>query len=426
MNILFVVNSLSEVAGANVNIVRTLTRILRKKNCSVYVLAKSDCRRPISKLITTEFDGAYFLPSDRFEIIPNLYNVVKTDNKKLKEIIWLVNHPGIFWKAIDIKLGNAYWTRKEYARNIKKICEKKDIDVVIGVTAPYEIARAVSNSKIKAIKTIYQLDPYTNNYTFSSKGKEKRKLIERKTIEKLDVLFVPDFIRKDLFDSGVCSECEKIVQANIPGIIVDKIMQENINMTEKQIDDYVNIVFAGKLYEKIRNPDSLLTLMDYLPNNYRLHILGSGCEEQILNAKKELGEKLVYYGLVSKKEADYYVNNADVLVNIDNTIKNQMPSKIVDYICQGKKIINICIDRDCLASKLLSNYSNGINVCVTEKNPVENACLIKEFIEKNIRKPTAEDIVELYKEYTDLYVADIFLERILHFQDKCNIPNKNV
>lgn len=413
MNILFVVNSLSDKAGANIAIVRTLNRLLSKKNCSVYVLTKLDYRGPISEETKKEFKYIFFLPSDKFTIFSNLSKKFKIKNSKINELLWLITHPGIICKGMDIKFGTSYFTRKEYTKCIEKICNEIEIQAVIGVSSPYYIARAVSNSKINSIKAIYQLDPYTNNYTINIKNRNKRKKIEKETINNLQLIFAPNFIRNDLLNNHICSDSNKIIEANLPGIIIDNLIQNEFE--EAKNKNFINLVFAGMLYKDIRNPEPLLNLMNVLPDNYRLHILGSGCENQIIKSKKLLKEKIIYHGLVSKRESDEYVKKADVLINIDNSIKNQMPSKIVDYICQQKKIINLCMDQECLAAKLLKRYSNGLNICFNEKSVLENGKLFVDFIQKKIKKPTIKDIIDNYKEYTDIYVADIFYKTISNF-----------
>lgn len=416
MNILFVVNSLSEFAGANVNIIRNLVRIIKRKQCQVYVLAKSDCRRPASEKIQEEFDASYLLPSDRHEIISKLYEKIEINNKRIKEIIWAINHPGVIWKGIDCSILDAYWTRREYTKCIEKICKERRIDAVIGVAAPYYIVRAVSDAKVTSIKAAYQMDPYTNNYTLCKRTKARRKKVEKKTIDKLDILFLPDFVKDDLINSRICDERRKMVDANLPCIVVDKILQLDFRMETCRLDDNINLVFAGRLYDDIRNPGPLLQLLDYMPSNFRLHIFGYGCEKQIAEAKKTLGDKLIYHGWVAKGEADDYVKKADILVNIDNTIKNQMPSKTIDYICQRKKIINICISRDCLGAKLLSHYSRGLNVYLNEGSLAENAENIIDFVKNNSQKVSTEEMLDKYKTYTDYYVANIILDSIIRFK----------
>ena len=195
MKILFVVDSLSDLCGANVNIVRTLTRQIKNRGYEISVLSKSDCKRSVSERIAKEFDHMYLLKSDDVEFFPAFKLVVDEKSSRLKQSIWMIKHPGIFFKGIDIVFFGARFTKREFTREISQICKQNDIDVIIGVSAPYYIAEAVSQTDIGAVKAVYQLDPYTNNYTLPRFTKAWRRRTERRTIKNLDVLFFPDFLK---------------------------------------------------------------------------------------------------------------------------------------------------------------------------------------------------------------------------------------
>lgn len=406
MKILFVVNSLSNLCGANVNIVRTLTRQFKNMGYEISVLAKSDCKRPISEKISKEFEYVYSLRSDKIEFFSGVKLKVDERSSKLKQYIWMLKHPGIFLKGIDTFFLGAGFTKREFAREIVRICNHNDIDAVIGVSAPYYIAEAVSLSDISAIKAVYQLDPYTNNHTLIRFAKAWRRHLERKTIKNLDILFLPDFVKEDMKRQKISEKSSKIIEANLPGIIV-KDIEQNI-ITHKRItqDKDIMCLFAGKFYKTIRNPKYLLELFCYLPQNYSLHLVGCGCEKIIDSYKGKLKRRLLHHGYVGKSEADIYVKNADILINVDNSIKNQMPSKVLDYIQQRKKIINICKDKDCLSAKLLNNYANGINVYEEGMRIEDNAEQIDKFIKQHKKQISPEEVLKMYWKYTDQYVAE--------------------
>lgn len=406
MKILFVVNSLSNLCGANVNIVRTLVRQFKGKGYEISVLSKSDCKRPVSEKIMKEFNNTYLLKSDNIEIFSNFNLEVDERSSGLKRNIWMIKHLGIFLKGIDTIFLGASFTKREFSKEISHICAENDIDVVIGVSAPYYIAEAVSLAKVRTIKAVYQLDPYTNNYTLSRLTKGWRKHIERKTIKNLDILFLTDFVKKDIMSQKISEEYSKMFEVNIPGIIIEAIKRNTFCIEQTSLNKNIVCIFAGKFYKDIRNPKYLLELFCHLPQNYILHIAGWGCEDIIDSYKKKLKNRLLHYGHIGKLEVDQHIKNADILINVDNSIKNQMPSKVLDYVCQGKKIINICKDKDCLSAKLLEHYSNGINIYEEEKDIKINTIQIEEFVKQDIKQITSEEVIKKYWKYTDQYVAD--------------------
>ena len=49
-------------------------------------------------------------------------------------------------------------------------------------------------------------------------------------------------------------------------------------------------------------------------------------------------------------------------VNMGNTVNNQMPSKVVEYISTGKPILNLSVNEKCSTLGLMKRYVNGFQV----------------------------------------------------------------
>lgn len=412
MKILFVLDSLSDWCGANVNIAITIKKQLKQMGCEVIALAKYDCKRPPSTNVIENFDKVYFLDSDTFGLFHSATNNNK-NSRKNNSFKWLVTHPGILFKTVDIIFFNAYFTKREFSKKIDKICMSHDIDAVIAVAFPYYLAEAVALSKTNAIKTVYQLDPYTNNSKLSTFKKELRRRLESKVIEKLDILFAADFVKNDLLKEVGFKNPTKIIETNIPGIKVEEVISKIY--TNEDYSNTVNCLFAGKFYEDIRNPKYLLDIFSELPSNYVLHIAGTGCEDTISPYKEKLGKRLIQHGQVSKEKVKELVQCSNILINVDNTIDNQMPSKIVDYICTGKKIINFCKAPNTLSNNLLKKYPNGISVYENNIDIDSNVAKVIEFTKTKRVNFSSNDILENYIEYTDEFVSKLIFDTLSQF-----------
>lgn len=412
MKILFVLDSLSDWCGANVNIAITIKKQLKQIGCEVLALAKYDCKRPPSTNVMEKFDKVYFLDSDTFELFHSATNNHEKILKKSDSIFGILKHPGTLFKTIDILFFNAYFTKREFSKKIDEICINHNIDAVIGVVSPYYLAEAVAMSKTNAIRTVYQLDPYTNNYRLSNSKKELRRKIESNVIKKLDILFAANFVKDDLFKE-LEIESSKIIETNIPGIKVEEVSSKVY--TNEEYSNTVDCLFAGKFYKDIRNPKYLLDIFSELPSNYILHIAGTGCEDIISSYKKNLGNRLIQYGQVSKQKVNELVQFSNILINVDNTINNQMPSKIVDYICTGKKIINFCKDQNTLSNHLLKNYSNGISVYENDANIESNIEKVIKFTKTKKAYFDPNDILENYVKYTDKFVSRLIFDTLSQF-----------
>ena len=123
---------------------------------------------------------------------------------------------------------------------------------------------------------------------------------------------------------------------------------------------------------------------------------------------------MVRHGWVSKEEANAFVDQFDVLVNVNNTITNQLPSKLFEYISTGKPILNLCKSEDCLSKPYMAKYENG--VCIVEKQDFvgTDVRLIENFVEQHLRMVLSKDeVLVSFKENTDVSVAELIRDKIL-------------
>ena len=62
--------------------------------------------------------------------------------------------------------------------------------------------------------------------------------------------------------------------------------------------------------------------------------------------------------------------NSDILVNIGNATKYQLPSKLVEYVSTGKPILNITSILDDSSDAFLSSYPMAKTVCLGKDDDV--------------------------------------------------------
>ena len=120
--------------------------------------------------------------------------------------------------------------------------------------------------------------------------------------------------------------------------------------------------------------------------------------------------RLEKLGQLSKLECDEWLNKANVLVNVGNSVTNQVPSKLFDYISKGKCILNTYKNYNCPTLKYLKNYSLAINVF--EKTELNNDSV--KFIETQIKnymsKTISFSLIEKkYFNCTPIYVSNQIL-----------------
>jgi len=121
------------------------------------------------------------------------------------------------------------------------------------------------------------------------------------------------------------------------------------------------LVFTGSLYRDIRNPAYLLSMLsgvfERMPEA-EAHFYGhlNDCTDLFKSALERFPKNLFLHGLVSREVATDVLQQADVLINIANRTRHQLPSKLVDYMASGKPILNIVSVEDDNSLSFLRAY----------------------------------------------------------------------
>lgn len=112
-------------------------------------------------------------------------------------------------------------------------------------------------------------------------------------------------------------------------------------------DGILRLSFIGRLHEKIRAPDCLLStfqrlLKTEIGERLQLHFFGplNRCEHFFSPYESLIGKQLFLHGPVSHETARQVMVETDFLVNLGNWTTYQLPSKVVEYANSGKPILN--------------------------------------------------------------------------------------
>lgn len=287
----------------------------------------------------------------------------------------------------------------------------QNYDVIIAVGADHVSINAVLkykatiNGSFKAV--LIQYDPLAENFELQHCGKEKLIKLEKYIYENCDFIFSAPYILKHKSSEWLS---EKVFTTELPAII-------KRSTDSYKENEFIDCVYAGDFYKGIREPNFMLKLFSLFENQkIRLFVLSSG-EKQLLQhyADNELKDRLFIIGRVPEAECNDWLNKADILVNIGNKINNQLPSKVLNYMCFGKPILNLYAIDDCPSLPYFEKYPLTINANMQDNiSPV-----IAKSIEKQITdfsgKTIPFDTVE--KEFitcTPNYVTESILKGILN------------
>lgn len=330
--------------------------------------------------------------------------ISKKKNLKLQHNLMKLSKPFFILNyCISKKYGLRYdgWATKGF-KMIDKNLNLSEYDFILTLGAPFEnLDLALRISETYNIPFyVFQLDLYSFNPVYlKKKGIQNRLQKEKKWYDNASHIFVTSEMYPIIMNSELNNYKHKITAIQMPNLVKPINSSYQIN---KHGD--INIAYTGMFYEDIRNPKEMFEIFSKIflkIPNIKLHIVGHGCEEIIFKYMKLWPENIIFYGKREQSFVKKIVMNADILLNLSNSIVSQAPSKIIEYISTGKPIINVYfLDQDkCV--EILKRYPLATNIKVGTESE-----RISDFILRNINQSIDfAEISQKFSEYTPEYVA---------------------
>lgn len=311
-------------------------------------------------------------------------------------------------KYIDIYSSNVI----EHLTNVLNI---QEVEACIAVSFPFYPSIKVmnffkkNNPNIKNI--IYEFDPLAFNGSSSNSFLQKnlKLLVEGVEFYKADSIWLTQELYNQYSNNVYRIFRRKFREIGIP-LLDQKEIYENKKNSVVNCGSTINLVYSGTFYDEIRSPKYLIELFENVvelsESKINLHIYGSVLGEaskKILNdAEKLLSGNVYLHGKVDRKKINSILLNADILINVSNTVKNQLPSKVFEYIGTCKPIINLTSIQNDSSSNYLRDYPKNLTLIENPNKSLlrDQAKQIVEFCRKNTGKTTNPDsIVSLYESY---------------------------
>lgn len=394
MNILFLTNDLYPYQNANSEIAyRVAHEISKYEDCHVSILG-------FNRSVDTVFPDPFKdIETIRMGAVTEYMHIVMTAPNAVKRILNLLQYPKSFrcyWRA---RKGDKYWLAKEYRREILDILRRKQVDCIIAFSAPVDTLLALAGLDCSIHRIAYMLDPWSSHYENADDPGVRE--LEARVVAKMDRIITLEMYKRDYQIHADAETLKKIVTVEFPNVM-EYAPQKKIAGFD---DGRIHCVFAGALYHDIRKPDYMVNLFGKLRDKgIVLHLMGVQYGGSLL--PDPLPENIVYHGKLPSDEAMQYMQSAHILVNIGNTILNQMPSKLLTYISFGKPILNIVKSRNCPTLKFTENYPLALDILETVELREEDYAMAETFILQNASKNIPFEIIkDLYRECTPEYVG---------------------
>ncbi len=410
MKILFVLANYMENRDANINIANIIIDCL-KENHEVSVIGCVHEKKLI-RSVNINNVNIYNVFLKKREYILKAYEQYEKKKHTYKSKFQAILHCPI--SSVIIFLHRYTWFLNEsliYIKKIDSIIKTNNFNAIVGVSNPFYTVFSISKIKIKIKKIGIFLDPYS--YYEKVKDENFNNALKREigVYKKLDSVFVVDYIYDSYTKSNLKSILPLMTSFKLPSI--RKIEYTNLNNNILFNKEKINCIYVGGLYEDIRSPQYLFDTFLKLNDNFVLYLIGSGAENIVNKYKMVLKSRLIICGKVQKEIAFNAMLSADILINIGNTVENQIPSKIIDYISVGKPIINLYKIENC--KTLL--YTRKYPICLNFKedySKIDNfAEIFSKFCISNKGKEIKFEMIRnLYEENTPNHLVNKIIESI--------------
>ena len=328
-----------------------------------------------------------------------------------------------------------------FEHEIRKAVRAADYDAAVSFSNPFLThccaSRLLRGSGVPWVAVCF--DPFFSNRIYDPALREKRKQLEEQVMASAAKVMVMVPTDRDYLRNGVAF-ADRIVGFEVPGILP---MEEfgagtsngkafgtsasdgadlgsagadgkssgaaasdgaalGASASDGAASGPVQCRFFGSLYREIRNPSAAVRLFSALGGDAEMRFIGrivDGTEAEFFPA----GCGCAHVDELSGEALAAEYAAAEVLVNLGNTVDNQMPSKIFEYISTGKPILNIHPSPACPTLTYIEKYPLGLNVAEAEILADVAGCAgkVRAFCrETRGKRVSAETVLRLYAENT--------------------------
>lgn len=364
MKILFLDYQHIPPSGATINCIQTLRKYLKRQGAVCDVLSL----QPDAVKLHEQQDeyGKIYLETT--------WAIHGKMRRQVGEPLWkyFLRLPfASFFRALHRLLSDGY-TRKEkifsykacgkFRKKLSLLCEQNHYDWVVAISAPYCMHDIAAYTDLhKTHLALYYLDPYAANALLAPENKKRRLKQECQNLAKADRAFASLEHREDWQSTALSRYLDKVQFIPYPNLTPDKESEKPGSISFAP--DEIVVAYLGNFYDGVRYPRYMLSLVEEMVKlEPRLRLIMAGCirsaeiERQIQDAQKKLQDHLTCLNTLPFSQSLWLIRRADCAVNLGNHMKNQMPSKILDYIAEGKPIINISHNRPCNTQAYTTRY----------------------------------------------------------------------
>ena len=384
MRLLVVTGTLYPIPSNNANLLSKLLPILQKHH-EVRIL--STTLREDFRELPAFFQGIPVYWIDQYSVVAFKRAIVFPIISKLRD-----------------SNGNSDLLNMMYIREkLKQIKQEYPFDAVLSTSEPYPAADALSSEKAK--KVLYLMDPPELVRNETGTAYRNRNLL--RILSAQDTILTTPMIRDALLSSGMERLYPLIVPVGFP--MVEKHARSSTHNDAHPI----RVLFSGWMCSQLRSPEFFLQIVSRLDERFTVTFMGRECEK--LTERFDIRTKAE---LITMPQQPYEVAlqamaDADIMINIGNSVPVHMPSKTLEYINTGKPFVNFYKMDDCPTLYYTKRYPLCLNMSEKDTNLDAAALRFIDFCVENKGKTVDRDFIEReYEDCTPRYIAQKILDAL--------------
>lgn len=307
----------------------------------------------------------------------------------------------------QLHADNFSYLIKTYIQSIPFRIRHKQHAVLSTYQLPYPMmTTSIMGRKTK--KALFIMDPRDAMYEPNMTVEDEKKWF-LSAIKQHDVIFTTKSIRKAMMARGYDAYAKNIVEVSFPMITGFPYKTTSNN------EDKITLLFAGRIYEGIRSPEFFLKVISKLDERFRLVFIGQDCDNVKKYILPETKVEIITRTAIPYGEIMQEMANADVLINIGNSVPVHLPSKTLEYINTGKPIVNFYKFDECPTLYCTERYPLCLNISEQEQDIDAVSKKFFDFCINSKGKQVDRDYIEnTFRESTPKAIAETICNELFN------------
>ena len=269
---------------------------------------------------------------------------------------------------------NGWWYWKKVYSELKKELDAGRAKAIITFSEPFEAHWAARKLKEEGYQFNW-IAFFADSFAIPSNKRnlfislDQMRAMEDEVLKTCDSFFVTPEIDERCKDQYAAYAEKK----NVFPYMIKNLVQPAVRS-----DSSINLVYAGRFYSDIRNPEKMLQTIvaAKVPGlHFDLYTKGD-CESIVRKYQDENPDMIHLRDMVQRDQLNDIYANADILVNMENKSHEFKPSKQYEYISTGKPILSFYYFEP---DAILAKYPYALQIQLTS-NLASNQNDVKNFI----------------------------------------------